>query len=231
MAMLQQAAQAAPQQPQPEQGGDPQMAQQMARAVNGPSGAERDPNVGQVDVTTAEGQANPNTIAQPTNLANAKYAEEQNAKPGLGGEEEQATPEEQAAYDQALEALHKVLYEDEERSNGIVDMIQAEDKIGSVVKASLMIIKQLDEKIDMDENIIAEITVDTADRLMELAETAHNISFSEQETKAVAGATWEGVMQLFGMDEESVKEMTAGMSPEQIQGYEKEYAGYVAGGA
>jgi len=223
MAMLQEGA-------AQEGGVNPQLQQQMAQAANGPSGVEKDPNIGQVDVTTAEGQLNPNTIAQPQDGATAIAAAQGRQGKSLAGEEEQATPEEQAEYERALDALHQVLYEDEERSNSIVGMIQPEDKIGSVVKASVLVIKQLDEGVDLDENVVAEITVDTADRIMELAETAHNISFSEQETKAVAGATWEGVMALFGMDEESVREMTAGMSPEQIKGYEKEYKSMVEGG-
>lgn len=216
MPMLQQAA-----------GANPQLAQQMAQATKAPV----DPNIGTVDVTTPEGQANPNTVATPTSVEGAVATAREGQGQSLQGEEQQATPEEQAEYERALEAVHQVLYEDPERSASIAGMIQPQDKIGSVVKTGVSLIKQIDEQVDMDQNVVAQITVDLADRLIELAETAHNITFSEQELKAVAGATWEGVMDLFGFDQQSVQEMTAGMTPEDLKGYENQYKGFQGEGA
>lgn len=144
-------------------------------------------------------------------------------------EETEATPEEQQSYDESLEAVHRVLYEDEERSAAIVQMLDPADKIGSVTKTALSLIQQIDEKVDMDEGVVAEISVDLTDRLIELGENTHGMVFSEKETQAVAGATWEGVMEIFGLDAQGVKDMTAGMSPEEIDGLEKQYKGFVEG--
>lgn len=216
MGQLQQAA-ATRQQPGPQQAAPPPQAPP--------------PGVGQLDTTTAEGQQNPNTVAQPQDAGGRVEAARANEGNSLGGEEQQATPEQQAEYDRAIDSLHQVLYEDEERSKSIAGMVVPQDKVGSVVKAALLIIKQLDEQIDLDESVVAEITMDTEDRIIEIAETAHDITFSEQELKAIAGATWEGVLQLFGMDEQSVKEMTAGMSPDEISKQEDDYKNMVAGNA
>jgi len=125
--------------------------------------------------------------------------------------------------------VHRVLYEDEDRSAAVVQMLDPQDKIGSVTKTALTLIQQIDEKIDMDEAIVAEITTDLTDRLIELGERVHGMEFSEKETQAVAGATWEGVMEVFGMDAQSVKSMTAGMDPSEIDAIEKQYKGYVEG--
>lgn len=212
--------------------GAQQMGTQMAQAANTPAGRDVDPNIGQVDVTTPEGQANPNNLA-PNDSAAGKVDEARkatNRSEGLQGGEQDATPEEQASYEEALDALHQMLYEDEQRSNDIAGMLQPEDKVGSVVKTAAMLMKQLDEGIDLDESVVAEITVDMVDRLMEMAETAHNITYSEKEAQAVAGAAWESVMALFGSDEPDpgqLEEMTQGMSEQDLKGYEEQYKGFL----
>ena len=131
-----------------------------------------------------------------------------------------------------MSGLNQILYEDEERSNAILGMIQPEDKVGSLVKTGVMLIKQLDEGIDLEEGVIAQVTMDTGDLLIELAETGHNIEYSDKEAQAIAGSLWEGVMALFGTEEADpaqLEEMTQGMSPEDLQGYEEQYKGFLGG--
>jgi len=233
MPMLQQAAAAG--QPGPAAGqpgpaaGQPDPAQGAIPPPPAPA-APAPPGAGQTDVTTAAGQADPNNMAPATSTVGAvgqMRAGQQGTNIGAGDEE--PTPEEQAAYEKAVDELHQVLYEDEERTAGFVQMLDPQDKIGSTVKTSVMLLKMMDEKSDLNENIVAELTVDIADRMIELGETAHDMTFSEKETQAVAGATWEGVMQLFGMDEESMSQMTQGMSEEELGGYEKQYKEFLEG--
>ena len=146
---------------------------------------------------------------------------------GLKAGEQEASPEEQQEYEKALSALHTVLYSNEGTSQAIVDMLQPQDKVGSVAKAGILVVQQLDEKIDLDESVFAEITMDIADRLIEMGERAKGMEFSEKESQAVMGATWEGVMELYGIDESAYEELTQGMSPEELKGYEQEYKGYL----
>lgn len=224
-----QLAQAAQQQTTPQGNVDPALLQQMNSAARA---APVDPSVGQVDSTSPEARADPNLVTgQPTSAAEAVDQARAAANPAgpITGPEEEATPEEQANYERALDGLHQILYEDPERSKAIADTLQPNDKVGSIVKTGVMLIKQLDEKLDLDQNVIAEITVDTADRLMELGEASKDMTFSEKETQAIAGATWEGVMALFGMDDESVRDMTSGMSPEEIKGLEAQHKQFVEG--
>lgn len=186
-------------------------------------------DAGKADVTNPASATDPNVLAAPpTAQAGAAMAREAVGRDGgaKGGEQE-ATPEEEAEYKRSLEALHTVLYANEGTSQAVVDMLQPEDKIGSTVKAGVMLIQQLDEKIDMDESVIAQITMDAADRLIEMGERAKGMQYSEKEAQAVLGATWEGVMDLFGVDEGSYEELTQGMSDKEIGSYEKEYKGYL----
>lgn len=179
---------------------------------------------GKVDTTSQEALDNPD-IQGPQSLNSAVTVAREAAgrMEGPLSEEEEASPEEQEAYERATEALYQVLYSNEGTSRAIVDMLQPEEKIGSVVKAALMTVTELDKKIDMDENVIPQIAMDTADMLIELGERAKGMEFSEQEAQAVAGATWEGVLNAYGIDESAVEEISQGMSPEEIAAQESNY--------
>ena len=243
MPMLEQAAGGQPAAPQPgpapggpAPGGAPAGAPPGGAAPGGAPGgapppvAPPAPGAGQADLTTVAGQSDPNNMAPATSTAGVvgqMRSGQQTSNIGAG--EEEASPEEQKEYEKAIDALHQILYEDEERTEGVLQMLNPEDKIGTTVKTTIMLLKQMDERLDLNENIVAELTVDIADRLIELGETAHDMSFSEKETQAVAGAAWEGVLQLFGIDEESMSQMTQGMGEEQLAGYEKEYKGFLEG--
>lgn len=184
---------------------------------------------GSVDVTLPDAVTNPDVLSAPASVQGGVNGARgtTNPKGGIRGGDQPASPEEQEEYDQAISALHKVMYSNEGTSQALVDMLQPSDKVGSTTKASILLIQQLDEKLDMDESIIAEITMDVADRMIEMAERAKGMSFSEKETQAVAGATWEGVMELFGVDEGDYEEMTRGLSEQDIAAQTKTYKGFL----
>lgn len=142
---------------------------------------------------------------------------------GLNAPEEEATPEEQAELERAVGALGKVIYEDDATSQAIQDQLRPEEKIGSVVKASLLVINQLDQQLDLDEVIIPQFTQEVTDRMVDLYEQKTEEEFSDEEAQKVLGAAWEGVLDMFGMDEETYEEMTQGMSEQDIAGYEQQY--------
>lgn len=146
----------------------------------------------------------------------------------LMGPDQEATPEEQAEYERAVGALSKVLYENDQTSSAIVRQLVPEERIGSVAKASMLIIQQLDDKFDFDETVIPELTQETVDRVIDLFENSKlDDEFTEQEAQAALGATWEGVMEMYGIDEDQYAEMTAGMSQEDFKGFENEYKQYL----
>ena len=102
-------------------------------------------------------------------------------------------PEEQEEFERAMAELSDTLYTNEKTSKALVEMIDPEDKVGSTVKAVLSLVTSMDDKINMDEGIIYNITMEAADRLIDLAESAGK-EFNEKETEQVALAAWEGMM-------------------------------------
>jgi hypothetical protein len=140
----------------------------------------------------------------------------------------QASPEEQEEYDRAMDALYQVLYNNDKTSKAVADQLNAQNKVDSVARAGILIIKSLDERISMDEEIIPQMTREVADSLIEMAEAKGIPEFSESEAKAVLGATWEGVMAVFGMSKEDAEDLRMDSSPEELKGMEDQYRQFLS---
>ena len=142
-----------------------------------------------------------------------------------------ASPQEQKEYERATAALHEVLYGSPETSNSVVKALQhtPESKIDPLVKTSIMIMSQLDEKIDLDENIISQMAQDVVGRLIEMAEVRYNIEYSDVEMQQALGATWEGVTQMFGADEQDYQNFMSTTPKADIETGAKVYRGALNG--
>ncbi len=143
--------------------------------------------------------------------------------------EEEPTPREEKEYQRALAALEKILYESDEIGNAIMAQIDPEDKIGTTAKASILAVNQLDDRIDLDEIVIPQITQDVVDRISELAENRYGMEYQEQELQATLGATWEGVMEMFGVDEADFQQLAGSFDEGQLSTLEKQHEGFLSG--
>lgn len=137
--------------------------------------------------------------------------------------EEPATPEEQQSYEEAMEMIMQMLYVDDKTSATIMDMIQPNAKVDSIVKASVLIIQQVDQKLDLDQAVIPELVMDVPDRLIELAETGKGMTFNDGELKAILGATQEMVMQVVDVDAGEARRMMDNLTPQQKAKAERDY--------
>lgn len=178
-------------------------------------------------------QGMPPQGAQPPQEAPEPPAEQVDptaeAVPGeMVGELEQATPEEQAAYARAMKFMSKILYSDK-GANGIVGQISPNDKVSSTMKAGVMLVEQLDKKLQMDEAIIPEITQEAITRIMELAEARYNMEYGGREAQVIVGATWEGVQALFGTNPEDGQALLEEYTPEELQKLKQQHEGFVNG--
>jgi len=129
------------------------------------------------------------------------------------------TGEEQQAYEKGIDELGNVLYNNEQASDALLKVIQPENKVETTTKTVVTLISQIDDKLDLVEGTIHSLTMEAADRLIDLAE-AKGIKFSERETEQVAMAAWEGVMGTFGGDESmegDYKYLSAGLSDTELE--------------
>jgi hypothetical protein len=143
--------------------------------------------------------------------------------------EEQANPEEQAEYERAMKALSRVLYANNKTASAIVNQIDPNDKIGSTTKASILLLQQLDEKIQMDEVVVPEVTREATSRVMELAETRYGIEYGGREAQVILGSVWEGVQQMFGADPQEMQNTVDQLGPEGMQNLAKQHEAFLNG--
>jgi hypothetical protein len=181
------------------------------------------------DTTSAEVSNNPQIDAGPATTQGGVNASRQAADSTTqaGAEEEAATDEEQAAYDEAMAAAETVLYENDKTSEALSDLLRPEQKVDGAVQASLMAITQIDQQIDMPEEVIAQVSMDITDMIIDMAEEGRGMQFSEQETQAVWGSVWEGIMETYGVDEDEYNSFTGGMSDEDISAQEQAHKGFL----
>lgn len=143
--------------------------------------------------------------------------------------EEQPTAAEEKEYQRIAGAMQKVLYGQDTIADAIMQQVDPHDKISTTTKAATLLIQQLDEKLDMDEIVIPQITMDAVDVVAELAENRFGIQYSEQEIQATLGATWEGVMAIFGVDEREYDQLIQ-ENEGQLDMMQKSYDGFLAQG-
>jgi hypothetical protein len=147
--------------------------------------------------------------------------------PGMN--EQPASPEEQKEYERVMEALSKVLYSNDKTAGAIVDQVLPSDKITSTTKATVLLVQQLDEKVQMDEAVVAEVTQEATARIMELAEARHGFQYGEREAQVIMGSVWEGVQGLFGMDQQQAEALMAGVGGDGLASLKQQYEGFLNG--
>ena len=167
--------------------------------------------------------------AQPQ--AQAPMAPQAQAPMAPGAEEPnvgptgEVSPQEQEEFERVMAELSDTLYSNEKTSEALVGMIDTEDKVGSTVKAVLSLVTSMDDKINMDEGVIYQVTMEAADRLIDLAESAGK-EFNEKEIEQIALASWEGMMTAYG-DEPTMQEdydfLSEGMSDVEKKQAETKY--------
>lgn len=145
----------------------------------------------------------------------------------LGRQEEPATPEEEAHYEMALNVTAKIIYgEKDKTSNTIADSIVKENKPGSLMQTGLMLLKKVDDAIDLDPIVVPQLIEDTVKMLTDVAMNKNGIEFTDQEVKAAQMGMFEGVMAAIGGDEDmsqDFSEITQSMSPQELEQMKQEY--------
>ena len=142
---------------------------------------------------------------------------------------EQATAEEQKAYETAMQTLAQVLYGNDKIANAIVDQINPEDKVSSTAKVVMLLVQQLDKKIQLDEKVVPEFTKETTGRVMELAEARHGFEYGGREQQVILGSVWEGVQELFGMEVEEARGMMQSIGGDNLAKLKEQHEGFLNG--
>ena len=140
---------------------------------------------------------------------------------------EEASPEDQQMYEQALAAVAQVIYEDDKSHIRIMKMVQkvgeAEGELTALVKATVTVITEVDKQIDIPEDIIINIADEVFMMIAELANKAYGFDATEKQMKQGIAATIEIILKTYGMEESEWYNMAGQYDEPQAQ----ELMGYI----
>lgn len=136
----------------------------------------------------------------------APDSEEASESPEGAGEDDESAEGEEGGlsdaqmqeYQKAVQALHVVLYKNEQTGRAVLSQLSPQDKVGSLARCAVLIMQQLDKKLNFSDAIIPLMIITVVDRLLELADRVKKIKFSDQESAAVVNAVSQGVKALYG---------------------------------
>ena len=134
-----------------------------------------------------------------------------------------ATPQLQKEFERAVMALHSTLYTSTKISALVVKMVQPLQIVDSTSKACILVVDQLDRKLHLDAQVIPQFTMATVDEVMDLIQQVKQVKYSEPQQKAILGATFEGVMKIFGVPPAEAKQFMASLSDQQKGAARKAY--------
>lgn len=185
MGVLNKAKAAAPDTVDPEQAAPEADAAEQAPA----DPAEQAPDAPTGDQAPADNSAQPDQA-----LGGADEASAGKGDPNV----RMATPEEQKQYMAALAMLYKIMYINEGSAMSLVKHIDPKDKMGSIIKAVMVMVQQMNSKMKMLPPVLAQITQDATDRMLEIAERIKKLSYTKQETLVLLAATQDAVEKATG---------------------------------
>lgn len=113
---------------------------------------------------------------------------------------QQATPEENKELKRAYRAVSKAIYDNDKMHDTIIRTLSKDNKVGSVAAMAAKVIKLVDEKIDIDEGVIAGLIPAVVDNLVELMAKAKGIEMTDGEVKQALGVATETILLEFGVD-------------------------------
>lgn len=141
----------------------------------------------------------PAESAEPTEAA---VPPEEEGVPDEGGEDMPASL--QPEYKRCVAALYQVLYQNDQTARDVVGSLDPspEGKVESVARTAMLLMNQLEEKLNMQGEVIPYMLLTVVDRLVELMERAKQTAFSEEELMAAAAAAFEGAKALFPTEQQ-----------------------------
>ncbi len=130
---------------------------------------------------------------------------------------DQLPPEEQDNFERAVTMLYTVLYKNPDTGKAVLDQLVADEepqvKVEAAARAVVLLVQQIDAKLNLSNEVMPYFLVTVVDRLLELATKIKKVKFDEKDTMAVLSAASDGVQALFG--DQGGEQQAPGAAPPQ----------------
>ncbi len=152
---------------------------------------------------------------------------EEDATAPVEGEDTNLTPEEQSDYDAAMTMIGEILYNNDESSQAVLDLMKDEDPVAGVADAAMFLISQIEQTYqgNFPEQLILPVTDEATDMLLELGETAELFKVDEKMAIAVKSAAAEELVAEYGADPAAVEEHLGDVTEQDVTEMEGMFGG------
>lgn len=116
--------------------------------------------------------------------------------------EQEASPEEQQQYENALAAISEALYENDQTFEGIEKMLQSGDPIDAITRAGVTLITEVDKQINMPEAVLFAVVPDVFDMLVEIGTRAGFFEMDDEQMKLGLATFQETLLRAYGVSQE-----------------------------
>ena len=121
-----------------------------------------------------------------------------------------------------LQGIAEALFVNEQTSQAVMNMVRAEEKVGSAAKAAMFVTAQVIEKAGIAERVAVPMVAHAADQVMQMADET-GLVYSEEDAKNVIMSATEMMLDAYGVSPERARAIAEGASPEQRKGMEEVY--------
>lgn len=133
------------------------------------------------------------------------------------GDAPNVTGEEQKEYERGMAAVMQVIHGDEKGQRAIIGRLDPQNAVGSVAETSANVIFTVDEKIDLNENVIMPLLEELVPLVAEIGQKSKKIQISPKEIEQALATATELVLDNYGVDEEGYAEAAAGVDGAQAE--------------
>lgn len=131
--------------------------------------------------------------------------------------QQQATPEEQQEYERVMQAISTALYDDDKTFEAVNQMLQSgEDPVQAVVKATILVITEIDKKIDIPDVVLPQLPSTVFDMILEIGTKAGVLNLTDEQVKAGVSAAQQMLMQVYGLTEEDFAGLSEGLDENDV---------------
>lgn len=122
-------------------------------------------------------------------------------------EDSNLTPEEAKAYDSAMQMVGELIYNNDDSSQAVLDLMRAGDPAMSIAEATIFVMSQIEEAFqgNYPEELIIITADEVSDLLMELADEAKVVTMTERIATNVKQQVIEQLAEEYGADPEDLQ--------------------------
>ena len=135
--------------------------------------------------------------------------------------EESVSPEQQEAYESAMQMVGQLLYVNDQVNAKLMQMVKPENPATGIADASAFLLSKIEEAFEGEypEDLVVNTADEISDLVMELVDAAGNVEVTEDIAIEAKGLLTQQIIEAYGVDESDFEAATQDVSEEDVEQY------------